>query len=135
MAVLTEQSPKKTRLRCSTGILALALATALLVGDANAQRTESLRAGVKVGRDSLSRSSHPNPSHVPTKATSGDIVSASHGALIGAGIGAGIGLVASPILNAQNSDHSEDAMTYVMLMTFGAFLGLIAGGIVGWVRG
>ena len=122
-------------LRYSTGILALAVATALLAGNANAQRTESLRAGVRVGRDSLSRSGHTNPARAPTKAASGDIVSASHGALIGAGIGAGIGLVASPILNAQYSDHSEDAMTYIVLMSFGAFLGLIAGGIVGWVRG
>jgi hypothetical protein len=54
---------------------------------------------------------------------------------VGAGIGAATGLIASPILNAQNSDHSEDGMTYVVLMSFGAFIGLIAGSIVGWTRG
>jgi gas vesicle protein len=59
----------------------------------------------------------------------------SHDALVGAGIGAAAGLVVSPILNAQNSDHSEDGMTYIVLMSFGAFIGLITGGIVGWTRG
>ena len=59
----------------------------------------------------------------------------SHDALVGAGIGAAVGLVASPILNAQNSDHSEDGMTYVALMSFGAFIGLVAGSIIGWTRG
>jgi len=58
----------------------------------------------------------------------------ANGALVGAGIGAALGLVAAPIVNAQNSDHTEDAMTYVLLPTFGAFLGLIIGGIVGWTR-
>lgn len=57
------------------------------------------------------------------------------GALIGAGIGIAAGLVTAPILNAQNGDHSEDAYTYIALPAFGAFLGLIIGGTVGWLRG
>ncbi|HST07518.1 MAG TPA: hypothetical protein VLJ83_05065, partial [Gemmatimonadaceae bacterium] len=68
------------------------------------------------------------------KSSQSGAVGMANGALIGAGIGAALGLIASPILNAQSSDHSEDAMTYVVVPAFGAFLGLIVGGIIGWTR-
>ncbi|MFL5595676.1 MAG: hypothetical protein ACJ785_13850 [Gemmatimonadaceae bacterium] len=57
-------------------------------------------------------------------------------ALVGAGIGAAAGLVAAIVLTNQGSvtDHSEDALGYVALISLGALVGLIVGSIVGHVR-
>jgi hypothetical protein len=79
------------------------------------------------GRATLSRA--------VTHAAPGRASRVSHDALVGAGIGAAVGLVASPIVNAQNSDHTEDGMTYIVFVSFGALVGLVAGSIIGWTRG
>ena len=116
--------------------LALIVATiALVPASAAAQRTTSIRAGVRPRSEIHSSSSSPLRSAETKGGTSGHAVGMANGALIGAGIGIAVGLVASPIVNSQNADHSEDAMTYILLPAFGAFLGLIIGGIVGWRRG
>jgi hypothetical protein len=117
--------------RFTTVLFSLVLLT-FNSASAGAQRRSSLVVGIgstrgpaqsTVGSVSLSR------------ATEGRAVRIANGALIGAGIGAAIGLIASPIINAQNGDHTEDAMTYVVMPAFGAFLGLIFGGIAGSMRG
>jgi hypothetical protein len=59
-------------------------------------------------------------------------VGAAHGALVGAGIGAAAGLIV--IAATPHSDHSEDAMGYIVGAAGGAFVGLIVGGIIGAVR-
>jgi hypothetical protein len=99
---------------------------------AGAQRRSSLVVGIGSTRD---RAQSTVASSSLARGTGGRAVRIANGALIGAGIGAAIGLIASPIVNAQNGDHTEDAMTYVMLPAFGAFLGLIFGGIAGSMRG
>jgi hypothetical protein len=92
---------------------------------------------VRVERNSLplTLTQHGSLSRGVSHTAPGRASRISHDALVGAGIGAATGLIASPILNAQNSDHSEDGMTYVVLMSFGAFIGLVAGSIIGWTRG
>jgi hypothetical protein len=120
---------------CARWIAALALLSSSLARSVDAQRTASIVAGVRVERDSLPMPERARFSGAVADAAPGRASRASHDALVGAGIGAAVGLVASPILNAQNSDHSEDGMTYVVLMSFGAFIGLVAGTIIGWTRG
>jgi hypothetical protein len=121
--------------RCARGIAALALISGSLARNGDAQQKASIVAGVRVERDSLPISGHATFSGAVTRAAPGRASRVSHDALVGAGIGAAVGLVASPILNAQNSDHSEDGMTCVVLMSFGALIGLITGSIIGWTRG
>ena len=121
--------------QCARGIAALALLSSSLARSVDAQRTASIVAGVRVERDSLPMPERARFSRAVADAAPGRASRVSHDALVGAGIGAAVGLVASPILNAQNSDHSEDGMTYVALMSFGAFIGLVAGSIIGWTRG
>jgi hypothetical protein len=121
--------------RSARGIAALALLSSSLARSVDAQRTASIVAGVRVERDSLPLTRYARLSRAVSHAAPGRASRISHDALVGAGIGAATGLIASPILNAQNSDHSEDGMTYIVLMSFGAFIGLIAGSIVGWTRG
>src|SRR3982751_4681545 len=60
----------------------------------------------------------------------------SRGALIGAGIGAATGLVAAFIAthNSSVTDHSEDGLAYFGLTAFGALVGLLVGGTVGFIR-
>jgi hypothetical protein len=117
--------------RLTTLLLSLVL-LGLASGTAAAQRRSALVAGIGATRDSL-KSTTATVSGA--RATGGRAVRIANGALIGAGIGVAIGLIASPIVNAQNGDHTEDSMTYVMLPAFGAFLGLIFGGIAGLMRG
>ena len=121
--------------RCARGIAALALLNSSLARSIDAQRTASIVAGVRVERDSVPLTRYARLSRTVSHAAPGRASRISHDALVGAGIGAATGLIASPILNAQNSDHSEDGMTYVVLMSFGAFVGLVAGSIIGWTRG
>ena len=120
--------------RFARSVLAIGTIVCILPIGAAAQRSADLVAGVGVRRDGEARAD--GTAHSGSVKSSGQrgAVGMANGALIGAGIGAAIGLIASPILNAQNSDHSEDAMTYIVLPAFGAFLGLIVGGIVGWTR-
>lgn len=98
---------------------------------ASAQRRSSLVVGIGAPHSPASKPPVLSSAHGEGERA----VRIANGALIGAGIGAAIGLIASPIVNAQNGDHSEDAMTYVVLPAFGAFLGLIFGGIAGLMRG
>jgi hypothetical protein len=121
--------------RCARGIAALALLSSSLARSVDAQRTASIVAGVRVERDSLALTRYARLSRTVSHAAPGRASRISHDALVGAGIGAATGLIASPIVNAQNSDHSEDGMTYVVLVSFGALVGLVAGSIIGWTRG
>ena len=52
--------------------------------------------------------------------------------LVGAAVGAGVGIVtAAIIISGPNvHDHSEDALAYIMLGTFGALIGMTVGVIV-----
>jgi hypothetical protein len=115
-------------------IVAVGAIICVLPVTASGQRSADLRAGM--GGRLHSESSVQAGVHFgeAKRSSQGSAVGMANGALVGAGIGAALGLVAAPIVNAQNSDHTEDAMTYVLLPTFGAFLGLIIGGIVGWTR-
>ena len=121
--------------RSARGIAALALLGSFLARSVDAQRTASIVAGVRVERDSLRSTGQARVLPAVSHDAPGRASRVSHDALVGAGIGAAAGLIASPILNAQNSDHSEDGMTYVVLVSFGALVGLVAGGIIGWTRG
>lgn len=116
-------------------VLAIGVAVCVFGVTAAAQRSADIVAGVGTHHDA--------EASVGGKARSGEemdgpgkghAVGMANGALLGAGIGAAIGLVAAPIVNAQNSDHTEDGTTYIILPAFGALLGLIVGGIVGWTR-
>jgi Kef-type K+ transport system membrane component KefB len=112
-------------------LLGLGLLT-VVSATASAQRRSSLVVGIGAAPHSPASKTAASPR---AHAEGDRAVRIANGALIGAGIGAAIGLIASPIVNAQNGDHSEDAMTYVVLPAFGAFLGLIFGGIAGLMRG
>jgi hypothetical protein len=63
-------------------------------------------------------------------------VSVSHSALVGAGIGAGGGLLAGIIATHSSgvTDHSEDGLAYIALISAGALVGLVTGTIVGLAR-
>ena len=115
-------------------VLACCSIVCILPVTAAAQRSADLKAGVGV-RHYAGSSVDGRVHSAELKKSQGNAVGMANGALLGAGIGAAIGLVAAPIANAQNSDHTEDAMTYIVLPAFGAFLGLIVGGIVGLTRG
>jgi hypothetical protein len=126
--------PRHVR-RYAHGIAALALLNISLARGVDAQQKASIVAGVRVARDSVPMTGRATFSRAVTHAAPGRASRVSHDALVGAGIGAAVGLVASPILNAQNSDHTEDGMTYIVLVSFGALVGLVAGSIIGWTRG
>jgi hypothetical protein len=116
--------------------LVLLLATiGLSPASALAQRSASIVAGVQARPNTLPSTGVSPRSAEARAAGAGHAVGMANGALIGAGLGIAVGLVTAPILNAQNGDHSEDAYTYIVVPAFGAFLGLIIGGIVGWRRG
>jgi hypothetical protein len=117
--------------RLTIAFFSLVLLT-FISGTAGAQRRSALVAGIRAPRDSMQSAV---ASAALSRATGGRAVRIANGALIGAGIGAAIGLIAAPIINAQNGDHTEDAMTYAVMPAFGAFLGLIFGGIAGLMRG
>lgn len=102
-----------------------------------AQATDQARLGVRLERTLI-------PDSAATKRSSfsaGDTTSSraervSRGALIGAGVGAATGLVVALVATHSSAvtDHSEDALAYIYVPAFGAFLGLIIGGVVGFVR-
>jgi hypothetical protein len=121
--------------RLGRRLMAYAAFAILIPTAAGAQLLESVVAGARVKSVPLFSAAPARRSTGIKTSDSGRAVHMANGALIGAGIGVALGLIASPILNAQNSDHTEDGMTYVVLPAFGAFFGLIIGGIVGWSRG
>ncbi|MFL5489721.1 MAG: hypothetical protein ACJ8AJ_14675, partial [Gemmatimonadaceae bacterium] len=105
--------------------------------NAAAQRTESLRLGLSVDRNAsattgMGQTSERLNTDTRVRADSSN----TNTALVGAGIGAAAGLVAAIVLTNQGSvtDHSEDALGYVALISLGALVGLIVGSIVGHVR-
>jgi hypothetical protein len=104
---------------------------------AEAQRSASIQLGFRSERESPGS---PTPLKVSDllvrDSTSSRAARTSHGALVGAGIGAAAGTVAAFIAthNANVTDHSEDGLAYIGLLSFGAFVGLVVGGIVGFVR-
>ena len=60
------------------------------------------------------------------------VVGAAHGALVGAGVGAVAGLVVMAL--TPHSDHSEDAIGYIVGAAGGAFVGLLVGAAIGATR-
>ena len=116
--------------------------TALLVSlslavSAQAQTASSARVGVSA--HSVRATAPLLPGRTPisqqdTTRPTADRV--ARGALIGAAIGAGAGVVAAFVVThkATVTDHSEDALAYLALPAFGALIGLVAGGIVGYFR-
>jgi hypothetical protein len=129
------ERPGDTNMRAfARGMVAVGAIVCVLPATAAAQRSAALVAGVGVAHNAQPSAAVKNHPGEVERFERGHAVGMANGALIGAGIGAAIGLVAAPIVNAQNSDHGEDGMTYIVLPAFGVFLGLIVGGIVGWTR-
>jgi hypothetical protein len=115
-------------------IVIVALLNSAPVLSVEAQQAASIRVGLRVETAS-----------VPTKATNASktrdstatrATRTARGALLGAGIGAATGIVAALIATNQANvtDHSEDALAYIALASIGALVGLLFGGIVGFVR-
>jgi hypothetical protein len=122
-----------------TRVGALVVLGSFAAGNLGAQKSESIRAGVGLERNSLAPAMTMTAkvsTPVSRDTTESRWVRASNGALIGAGIGAAAGLVTALIVTHGNgvSDHSEDAIAYVYLPAFGAFVGLVVGSIVGLTR-
>lgn len=126
--------PHWTTVSAVMRLAVLVAAFSLFAADADAQQRASLVAGIRAPASTFSPGATTRSTENEASG-SGHAVGMANGALIGAGIGIAVGLLASPIVNAQNADHSEDSMTYIVLPAFGAFLGLIVGGLVGWRRG
>jgi|SRR5689334_3406596 NhaP-type Na+/H+ or K+/H+ antiporter len=105
--------------------LAAVLATLLVAFSAQAQSISSARLGVNAQtRAPVAQSDSTDPA----------IVRIANGALIGAGIGAGVGIIVAAFdtHSATVTDHSEDGLAYIAFAAFGAFIGLVVGGIVGY---
>jgi hypothetical protein len=116
---------------------ALVLLCSSVTQNVDAQRSETIRLGLTVERDSFASPRALNAHHPGVRdSTESRAVRWSHGALIGAGIGVAAGLVTAVIVTHGSgvTDHSEDALAYVYLPAFGAFVGLVIGGIVGLAR-
>ena len=109
--------------RRNVGVIAVAL---LLVGrSASAQYLSS----VGIERPAAAGSATPV---VPARRLSAEgsrAAGAAHGALIGAGVGAAVGVVVVAL--TPHSDHSEDALGYIVGAAGGAFVGLLVGATVG----
>lgn len=103
------------------------MASLSLAFNAQAQSISSAHLGVNA------RTRAPE---VQRDSTDPAIVRIANGALIGAGIGGAAGLITAFVMTHDGSshDHSEDGMAYIAVTAFGAFLGLIVGGIVGYHR-
>jgi hypothetical protein len=102
-----------------------------------AQRVESVGVGLNAKRDtSPSAAAGAASDQVVSDTTQSRASRTARGALIGAGIGAGTGFVAAIIATnkASVTDHSEDGLAYIALTAFGALVGLVVGGIIGFVR-
>jgi len=113
-------SEAPTRLKLAAIVASLSLAF-----NAQAQSISSARLGVSAQtRAPVAQRDSTDPA----------IVRIANGALIGAGIGAGVGIIVAAFdtHSATVSDHSEDGLAYIAFGAFGAFLGLIVGGIVGY---
>ena len=121
----------------SIRIFILPILIASMTQNAEAQQASTIRLGLTVAKTTSWLTSPRNLSGRPDANASPDRAArTAHGALIGAGIGAATGLVVAVILTnqAKVTDHSEDALGYIALTSFGAFVGLVVGGIVGFVR-
>jgi len=111
---------RRTQLRLAAVVTSLSLAF-----NAQAQSISAARLGVRA----------PAPAPIAQRdSTDPAIVRIANGALIGAGIGAGAGIIVALVDTQSGSvtDHSEDGLAYIAFGAFGAFLGLIVGGIVGY---
>ena len=101
------------------------MASLSLAFNAQAQSISSARLGVNA---------QTRAPVAPRDSTDPAIVRIANGALIGAGVGAGVGVVVALVETNRGTvtDHSEDALAYIAFSAFGAFIGLIVGGIVGY---
>jgi|1185.fasta_scaffold781055_1 hypothetical protein len=127
----------KVQLVIASRILSVLLVSVLVVGNAEAQQTDSLRLGFSAHRALLASPHALKPDdRALTDSTSDRITSTANGALIGAGVGAAAGLIGAFVAThqAKVTDHSEDGVALVVFVSFGAFVGLLIGGIVGFVR-
>jgi hypothetical protein len=118
-------------------VIGLVVLSGSLAQNLEAQRVESVSFRVMSERDTFAYAKTGRLSYrVVGDTTQSRAVRTSRGALIGAGIGAATGLLGAFIATHQASvtDHSEDALAYIYLPAFGALLGLVVGGIVGFVR-
>lgn len=104
-----------------------------MAGSAGAQRTASLRLGVTVDTAVARVSVGKQP---VADTTSSRLVNTMRGALIGSAIGAGGGLILAYVETnkASVTDHSEDGLAYIYFTAFGALIGYVVGGVVGFVR-
>ena len=118
-------------------IVALLLVIGSFAPNARAQRAEAIRIGLAVDRDSLVPLKLKSFSDtVAVDPTSSRPNRTARGALIGAGAGMGTGIVAAFIATHRSgvTDHSEDGFAYIAFAGIGALVGLVIGGIVGFVR-
>jgi hypothetical protein len=118
-------------------VVGLVLLSGSLAQNLEAQRTEWVRVAVTVQRDFFKPRAATNLSHPVASATTSSRSSrTAHDALIGAGVGAATGVVAAFIAThkASVTDHSEDSLAYIFFPAFGALIGLVVGGIVGFLR-
>jgi hypothetical protein len=121
----------------SIQLIGIVILSASLTQNIGAQGIASVGLRVNAERDSFALQEAGKLSHqVASDTTPSRAARTSRGALIGAGIGAATGLVVAFIAthNASVTDHSEDGLAYIGVTAFGALVGLIVGGIVGFIR-
>ena len=101
-----------------------------------AQETDRNRLGVRVEQNLIPDSAATKRFGQAVDTTSSRAERVARGALIGAGVGAATGLVVALVATHSSgvTDHSEDALAYISIPAFGAFIGLIIGGAVGFFR-
>ena len=102
-----------------------------------AQQTNHSGLGLRVERNPVSDSNAAKRlGHIAVDTTSSKAERVSRAALIGAGVGAGTGLIVALVATHSPgvTDHSEDALAYIYIPALGALLGLLVGGVVGFVR-
>lgn len=113
----------------SRGIVVLMVAACLLAGRA-ASAQYVTPAGLQ---PSAARNGQPDSRGASAVLLEGSRVNgAAHGALVGAGVGAVAGIVVMAL--TPHSDHSEDAIAYVVGAAGGAFVGLLVGALIGSSR-
>ena len=121
----------------ATRIVTLALLSGSLAQRIEAQQAASIRVGVSVETTSVTTKPAKDEFHAPDKDTTSNRTTRTvRGALIGAGVGAATGFVAAIIAThkATVTDHSEDGLAYMGFTAFGALVGFLVGGIVGFIR-
>jgi ABC-type nitrate/sulfonate/bicarbonate transport system permease component len=121
----------------SIQLIGIVILSASLTQNLGAQRIGSVALRVNAERDSSPLQQAGKLSYqVVGDTTPSRAARTSRDALIGAGIGAATGLVTAFIAthNASVTDHSEDGLAYIGFTAFGALVGLVVGGIVGFIR-